>query len=235
MEGLKYPDMLGEIYYKAPKDNPSYSTEFPHDLNYDPGAISGLYELNYFPSSGGSSLLIILPIGILIFLFAFRKYLNLNKIGTLLWVAGLSIALLGPIRLPSIFRFNTALGLAKGLGLFLLVIAGLKHITNKKDIQLTNTKSFIPIITYIISLLLSVFVMTNPNFFVEDFGIVVTGIIFYYISYILLGRRTNTPLVVGKITYHSMYSRVASLHKCTYRKRNYGNHIPTVRKLCISS
>lgn len=70
MDNTVYPGAINEVHYGLQKQTPSYQSEFPNDLPFDPGATSSLFELNYFPSTA-SRLLLMIPLVLLLFLFFF--------------------------------------------------------------------------------------------------------------------------------------------------------------------
>lgn len=177
-----YPDVYEQGRFGLQLQMPSYQSEFPHDLPFDPGATSSLFELNYFPSTA-SRLLLLIPLVIVLLVFFFRKRIQ-SSIGHTGFLIGMTLVFFGPLRLPSFFPFNTTLGLVKAIGLSLCAYALLLYVLRRIKFDLFEMPSLARVGVYIISLLLSVFVMTNPSFFVADFGIVVTGILFFFLGYI---------------------------------------------------
>ena len=176
-----YPDIYEQVHYGLQKQTPSYQSEFPHDLPFDPGVTSSLFELNYFPSTG-SRLLLLIPIILLMLVIYFRKYVR-NDLGQLGFVLAMAVVFFGPLRLPSFFPFNTTLGLVKGIGLLLVCYAGFMIFFKRLRFDIFEIPSLTRVCMYVLSLLLSVFVMTNPSFFVQDFGIMISGIVFFFLGY----------------------------------------------------
>ncbi len=179
---MDYPQRFEDTFYGLQKQVPSYRSEFPHDFPFDPGATSSIFELNYFPSTG-SRLLLIVPIALLLAVFFFRKYLR-NDLGQLGFIVTMGLVVLGPLRLPSFFPFNTTLGLVKGAGLLLAGYVALMYFLKRIRFDVFDMPSLMRIGIYVISLLFSVFVMTNPAFFLQDFGIMITGILFFFLGFI---------------------------------------------------
>lgn len=181
MDEQQYPGRIGDSFYGLQKQTPSYQTEFPHDLPYDPGATSGLFELNYFPTSGsGWTVLVVLVLVVLVTLLKVKT----KNIGALVLVIALTVNLIGPIRLPSFMPFNTVSGLVKGLMLILALYTMVRMFRDKSISDISRTRSFLPICVYGLSLLSSVLVMTNPNFFLQDFSIILVGFLFYIFSFL---------------------------------------------------
>jgi O-antigen ligase len=176
-----YPDAFNQINYGLQKQFPSYQSEFPNDLPFDAGATSGLFELNYFPSTA-SKLLFVLPVLILLFVFFYRK-LAKRDVGGLLFLVSMALVFFGPLRLPSLLRFNTTLGMVKAIGLLLVCYTGIMLVTKKIRFTFFDMPSIVRVGVYVVSLMLSIFVMTNPSFFLDDFGIVLTGILFFFLGY----------------------------------------------------
>lgn len=189
-----YPDIYEQVHYGLQKQTPSYQTEFPHDLPFDPGVTSSLFELNYFPSTG-SRLLLLIPLVLLILVIYFRKYVR-NDLGQLGFVLAMALVFFGPLRLPSFFPFNTTLGLVKGIGLLLVGYAGFMFFFKRLRFDVFEIPSLFRVGAYILSLLLSVFVMTNPSFFIQDFGIMMSGILFFFLGYIFFTWDMGRSLIV---------------------------------------
>lgn len=177
-----YPDVYEQGRYGLQQQMPSYRTEFPHDLPFDPGATSGLFELNYFPSSA-SRLLLLIPLVLLLLLYFFRKQVKSN-IGNMGFYVAMTLVFFGPLRLPSFVPFNTSLGLVKGIGLLLVVYTAALYTLRRMKFDLFEMPSLMRTGAYVLSLLLSVFVMTNISFFLADFGIAATGLLFFFLGYV---------------------------------------------------
>ncbi len=189
-----YPDIYEQVHYGLQKQTPSYQSEFPHDLPFDPGVTSSLFELNYFPSTG-SRLLLLIPIVLLMLVIYFRKYVR-NDLGQLGFVLAMAVVFFGPLRLPSFFPFNTTLGLVKGMGLLLIAYASFMFFFKRIRFDIFEMPSLMRVGTYILSLLLSVFVMTNPSFFLADFGIMISGIVFFFLGYVFFTWDMGRSLIV---------------------------------------
>jgi len=181
-----YPTNIFDNFYRSPRENPSYGADFPHDLPYDPGATSSLFELNYFPNKGISLLLfLILFVCCLLFLPRILKKEN-NKIVNILRIIffiALSFTFLGPLRVPSILKVNTILGLVKMIGLGLTAASGLIFLIKRKPFEFLKIASLNPFLTYAASLLISIFTLTNITFFWQDLTIILTGFIFFYLGF----------------------------------------------------
>ncbi len=178
-----YPDIYSQARYGLQKQAPSYQTEFPNDLPYDPGVTSSFFELNYFPTSG-SQLLLIIPITLLVIFLVMRRRLR-SDLGQIGFVGAMALVFFGPLRLPSPLPFNTTLGMVKGMGLILGAYVGLQWVLRRVRFDLFAMPSLLRVGLYVVSLMLSVFVMTNPTFFLQDFEIVVTGLLFFVLGYVL--------------------------------------------------
>ena len=74
---MQYPSRLEDVFYGLQKQEPSYRSDFPSDFPFDPGTTSSLFELNYFPSTA-SRLLLLIPLGVLLLLLVYRKYIQQN-------------------------------------------------------------------------------------------------------------------------------------------------------------
>lgn len=177
-----YPDVYEQGRYGLQQQMPSYRTEFPHDLPFDPGATSGLFELNYFPTST-SRLLLLIPIVLLLLLYFFRKQIK-SSVGNMGFYVAMTLVFFGPLRLPSFVPFNTSLGLVKGIGLLLVVYTAALYMLRRMKFDLFEMPSLTRVGIYVLSLLLSVFVLTNLSFFLVDFGMVLTGLLFFFLGYI---------------------------------------------------
>jgi len=177
-----YPDIYNQVHYGLQKQAPSYQTEFPHDLPFDPGATSSLFELSYFPSTA-SRLLLLIPVALVLLIIFFRKHIR-NDIGQLGFLMAMAVVFFGPVRLPSFSPFNTTLGLVKGVGMLLTGYAALMFLLKRIRFDLFEIPSLFRVGGYVLSLLLSVFVMTNPTYFIQDFGIMMSGILFFFLGYI---------------------------------------------------
>ncbi len=180
MENAQYPNRFDNSY-NLQKQVPNYRSEFPQDLPYDPGATSSLSELGYLPSKG-SAIVIVPLILALLGVVIYRKKIQWGTFLPSLLTSGLLLTFFGPMRLPSILRFNTTLGFAKFFAL-LLVGAVCIQIIAKKILPFLSMYSLYPVCLYVISLLLSVFSMTNSNFFLQDVNIAFTGLLFMFLSY----------------------------------------------------
>jgi len=180
MANSQYPNRIDNSF-DLQKQIPSYRSEFPQDLPYDPGATSSLSELGYLPSRG--SIIVVMPIIlVLLGVILFRKKILWSTLLPSLLTIGLLLTFFGPMKLPSILRFNTMLGFTKFVAL-LLAVAICIQILSKKILPFLTTHSLYPVCLYILSLLSSVFPMTNSNFFLQDFNIAVTGLLFMFLSY----------------------------------------------------
>ncbi|MBI5018955.1 O-antigen ligase family protein [Candidatus Gottesmanbacteria bacterium] len=188
-----YPDIYEQGRFGLQLQMPSYQTEFPHDLPFDPGATSSLFELNYFPSTA-SRLLLLIPIALVLLVFFFRKHIQ-SGFGHIGFLIGMILVFFGPLRLPSFFPFNTTLGLVKAIGLLLTGYAAVLYVLKRVKFDLFEIPSLARVGVYIISLLLSVFVMTNPSFFIADFGIVLTGVLFFILGFIYFTWSTAGLLI----------------------------------------
>lgn len=194
MDNTVYPGAINEVHYGLQKQTPSYQSEFPNDLPFDPGATSSLFELNYFPSTA-SRLLLVIPLVLLLILFFFRKYAK-NRQGELLFLIAMSLVFFGPLRLPSFLQFNTTLGLVKGVGLLLLLYTFVGIVVRKVRFDIFAIPSLVRVGSYVMSLMLSVLVMTNPSFFLDDFGIVITGLLFYFFGYLYFSWEMAKTLLI---------------------------------------
>lgn len=189
-----YPDIYNQVHFGLQKQAPSYQSEFPHDLPFDPGATSSLFELSYFPSTS-SRLLLLIPIALVLLIIFFRKHIR-KDLGQLGFLIAMVVVFLGPVRLPSFFPFNTTLGLVKGMGVLLTGYATLMFLSKRIRFDLFDMPSLFRVGAYIISLLLSVFVMTNITFFLQDFGIMISGILFFFLGYIFFTWNMGRSLLV---------------------------------------
>jgi len=219
MDTSEYPSRINNIFYGLQKQEPSYRTEFPQDLPYDPGATSSLFELNYLPTKTTPLILGILAI-FLLYVFL-RKNFRLSILLPALLSLALLLTVLGPIRLPSILRFNTILGFVKFLG---LVLAGFSivQILQKRSIEFFKTSSILPIGLYVISLLLSVFVMTNVTFFWNDFSIVVTGLLFYYLSFSFFSWTETKKILIG---FSWLVAAASGIVILVFVSRSFGSNL----------
>jgi O-antigen ligase len=190
-----YPDIFQQVHYGLQKQTPSYQSEFPNDLPFDPGATSTLFELNYFPTTG-SRLLLFIPVLLVLLLIYFRKYIR-KDIGQVGFLLSMILVFFGPLRLPSFVPFNTTLGLVKAMGLLLSLYIGIMCIRGKIKFDIFDMPSFYRVCVYVISLLLSVFVMTNPTFFVQDFGIMMSGVLFFFLGYVLFTWEMGNSLLLA--------------------------------------
>lgn len=190
---MQYPSRLEDVFYGLQKQEPSYRSDFPSDFPFDPGTTSSLFELNYFPTTS-SWLLFLMPVVIVLLLVLFHRRIKFN-VGAMGLLVAMAIVFLGPLRLPPLFLFNTSLGLVKGIGLLLLLYVCIRHIFRRVPFDFFAAPSFLPLVSFIISLMLSVFVMTNPDFFLQDFGIFATGILFYYLGFMLFTWKETQRLI----------------------------------------
>lgn len=188
-----YPDRINDINYSQQRQVPSYSSEFPHDLPYDPGATSSLFELNYIPQKSMSFLILIL-VCILVIAVTAKKRIHWNVLLSSALSFLLALTFFGPLRLPSVLQFNTSLGFVKFGGIVLLIFACIEMV-RRKTIDILLSKSFFPISFYLLSMLLSVFVATNLSYFMEDFGIILAGLLFYFISFRFFSWKESSRLL----------------------------------------
>ena len=185
VEQLPYSATNESVGYGLQLQTPSYKTEFPNDFPYDPGATSSLFELNYLPSNGIPFYIypvIAALLGVVLY-FLFKRVGKFRELLSLGLSASLIFAFLGPLNLPSIFHFRTVLGLSKFFAAVLFIALCVQSKLEKRSLSGFATKSFIPLSLFIISQLLSVFTLSNMSYFLTDFGILMTGILFMLLSY----------------------------------------------------
>jgi O-antigen ligase len=192
------PGSQEQLNYGLQLQIPSYQSDLPQDLPYDPGASSSLFDLNYMPSSGLPIYIIpifVLIIGIVLY-FILKKFRNLKYLLSIGFITALSLAFFGPLNLPSILHFRTILGSVKMIGGVTLIAVFVYQMIEKKFSLIFSSKSFIPISLFLISQMLSVFTMTNVAYFINDFGILITGIMFFYLAYYCFSWKESTNLFI---------------------------------------
>jgi O-antigen ligase len=189
-----YSSSVGESsLYGLQLQMPSYQSEMPNDFPYDPGATSSLFELNYLPSNGIPFYMypvIFILLGVVLFIIYKRvgKFKELLSFGL---VVSLLLSFFGPLNLPSLFHFRTVLGLSKLISGILCIGLVVQWFIEKKFSLRHTAKSITPLAFFLISQLLSVFTLTNMAYFLNDFGILMTGILFMFLSYNLFSWKES--------------------------------------------
>ncbi len=191
-----YPFRSSELFYRLQNQTPSYQSEFPHDIPYDPGATSSLFELNYLPTGGASiiAILFIVCASLIGLYFLFRKNNSFISFLSVGFMVAILLTFFGPLRLPSIMHFRTLLGFVKLIGLVLFVLSLLLPFVHNKYISFFRSYSFYPVTFFVISQLLSVFTLTNVSYFLTDFGILATGLFFYYLGFVYFDRDVSVRM-----------------------------------------
>lgn len=229
---MDYPQRLEDVFYGLQKQEPSYRSEFPNDLPFDPGATSSIFELNYFPSTA-SRLLLVIPLLLVLVLVLYRKQIR-TDLGQVGFIAAMALVFFGPLRLPSFFPFNTALGLVKAIGILLAGYAALSYLFRKIRCDILDMPSLPQVGVYVVSLLLSVFVMTNPTFFFVDFTIAISGIVFFFLGYAFFTWQTGRLLltlwarllfIAGSIVLFIFVSRGAGVEMVSLLFPRYENFV----------
>ena len=204
---MNYPLSIQDLFYQGTKEAmPSYGSELPQNFTYDPGATSSLFELGYFPQQGFPLLattLVSFLIFCLILLF-FRQKRKSSDLTFFIFLGSLFFVFFGPLSLPSFFKINTTLGLAKLIGALLLIYSLIESFFRKK-FDFFYTRSFLPLSFYILSLLVSVFFITNLNFFLTDLSLVITGVLFFYLGFYFLKNWRNLHTLLVSLAWLTLF------------------------------
>lgn len=204
---IDYPSLYQELYYKPNQAPQSYSSEFPQDFPYDPGATSSLYELGYIPSQSSFILLMILVLLFFSLLLFFFLRSKARYFFSFAMIFAICLSFLGPLRLSGGIRFQTTLGVAKfiALGSFLI---GFLYDVFRRNMSIVHHRSFVPIAFYLVLSFFSVFWVTNLNFFLSDMNLIITGLLFYGAAFYHLGQENHVRHLAISLSYLILFPAI---------------------------
>jgi O-antigen ligase len=212
MNGLAYLQPQNPIQFMPPsRENPNYGYDIPQDFTYDPGRTSSLFELGYVPTKESLfSLIMMVAVFLFIIGYFFRNH-KLHEYVQILFLMSIILVFLGPLTIPAFLKFHTTLGLAKMIALGLVGVSFVNTIKNKR-VPIIHTASFIPICLYILSLLLSVFTVTNTYFFTQDFLLILSGLVFYYISFEFADTESSLSRIISTLSIATLFPAILVLY-----------------------
>jgi len=213
------PETIEPFFSIPKKENPSYGTEMPQDFPYDPGATSTIFELGYMPSK--SSLLPFILMGVVVFgvfFYMIKSKISFRTVTQNLAVLAILFVFLGPLMVPSFLPFKTVIGIAKVLGVFLVIYSFIDAYI-KRHLIILGARSFLPISLYLLTILFSVFTMTNENFFVADLSLIIGGLLFYYIGYVFLDTDQIRRLAIRSLAILALFPALLVLTVYLFKDR----------------